>query len=362
MKNATSKEGINNILSEIITNENDNVYFTHICGASCQLFRVEGEGILTSQEIAERGYHDYDFDDEDIFQIWELEDEELRKNIGLDISDDELLKIKEKFCKESTQSFFKNGLYAETTQIRDTASELKGNAKDKIANLISEKGFSLNSRGNMVLILEIPKEYIYGENKENLFQTVEPMKVMSGGSHATIYTNCIPNHFIKSAVIVERGSENEYLVIDNEEFRQVDQQNMMQLFREKLEEYDTLYTEDKFKLYDEAEKLGLDFKKELDDAKARVALRNDMREYFNGKRNLTVEEINARCTALGLDFNNEMAQTRDKKLPIAVNVKENAKNVANTQISRNIQEGQTEVKSNYIEYENPSQLKDVEKQ
>ena len=53
-------------------------------------------------------------------------------NIGLDISDDELLEIKEKFCKESTQSFFENGLYAETTQIRDTASELKGNAKDKM--------------------------------------------------------------------------------------------------------------------------------------------------------------------------------------------------------------------------------------
>ena len=64
-------------------------------------------------------------------------------------------------------------------------------------------------------ILEIPKKYIYGEYKENLFQTVKPMEVVSGGSRATTYTNCIPNHFIKSAVIVERGLENEYLVIDN---------------------------------------------------------------------------------------------------------------------------------------------------
>lgn len=63
MKNATNKEGLNSILSKIITDEENNVYFTHIIGASGKLFRVEGEGILTSKEIAERGYHDYDFDD-----------------------------------------------------------------------------------------------------------------------------------------------------------------------------------------------------------------------------------------------------------------------------------------------------------
>ena len=348
MKNAISKEGLKSILSEIITDEENNIYFTHITGASCQLFRVEGEGILTSKEIAERGYHDYDFDDEDIFQIYELEDEYFRRNIGLEISDDELLELKQKYCEESTQSFFDNGLYAETTEIRDTASELRGNAG---------KGFSYNNRGSMLIVLEIPKGYIYGENKENLFQTVEPMEVESGGARATTYTKCIPNHFIKSAIIVERGVENEYMVVNNEHFRQMDQQdkpNILQIFREKLEKYDSLYTEEQFKLYDEAERLGVDFEKELDAARAKIALKNDMRAYFNGKKDITIEAINARCTELGLDFNNEMAKARDEKLPIATDIKENAQKIADTQLSRDIQTGQTEVKKEYREYENPN--------
>jgi len=361
MKDATSKDEINKILSEIVTNENDNVYFTHICGTGCELFRVEGEGILTSKEIAEKGYKFYDFDDEDVFEIYELEDEKLRKSIGLEITENELLQIKEKYCREATQSFFENGLYAETTQIRDTASELKGDAKSEITNLISGKGFSLNSRGKMVLILEIPKEYIYGEKKDDLFKTAEPMVVMSGGSHLDKYTNCLPNHFIKSAIIVEQGLENEYLVIDNENFRQKNQNNNIKLFRDSLEKYDTLYTEEQFKLYDEAEKLGLDFKKELDSAKARVSLRNDMKAFFNGKKDLTIEEINAKCTELGLDFNNEMTKARDGKLPIATDVKENTQKMANTQLSRDIQEGQAEVKNNYIEYDTPNKDKGVEK-
>lgn len=79
-----------------------------------------------------------------------------------------------------------------------------------------------------------------------------------------------------------------------------------------------------------------------------------MRAYFNGKKDITIEEINERCTALGLDFNVEMAKARDEKLPIATDVKENAQKVADTQLSRDIQEGQAEVKKEYREYENPN--------
>ena len=332
MKNATNKEGLNSILSEIITDEENNVYFTHITGASCRLFLVEGEGLMTSKEIAERGYNDYDFDEEDIFDIWEVEDEYLRKYRGIDISDGELLELKDKFSRESTKSFFENGIYAEATDIKGTASELRGNTRDKITSLtrlVSDKRLCYNDRGSMVLILEIPKEYIYGEKKDKLFQTVESMEVESGSSHVATYTKCIPNHFIKSAIIVGRKLENEYIVIDNEEFRQADQQSVLQLFREKLERYDSLYTEEQFKLYDEAEKLGLDFKKELDDARAKIALRNDMREYFNGKRDITIEEINARCTELGLDFNNEMTIARGENATYTVSKEQIGKRTIN---------------------------------
>ena len=332
MKNATNKEGLNSILSEIITDEENNVYFTHITGASCRLFLVEGEGLLTSKEISERGYNDYDFDEEDIFDIWELEDEYFRKYRGIDISNDELLELKDKFSRESTKSFFENGIYAEATDIKGTASELRGNKKEKITSLtrlVSDKSFCYNDRGSMVLILEIPKVYIYGDKKDELFQTTEPMEVESGSSHAATYTKCIPNHFIKSAVLVGRKLENEYIVIDNEEFRLPDQQSILQLFREKLEGYDSLYTEEQFKLYDEAEKLGLDFKKELEDARARIILKKDMREYFNGKKDITIEEINERCAELGLDFNNEMTIARDENTSYTVSKEQIGKRTIN---------------------------------
>ena len=59
----------------------------------------------------------------------------------------------------------------------------------------------------------------------------------------------------------------------------------------------------------QAEELGLDLKKELDATRTRIALKNDMREYFSGKKDLSM-------------------------------------------LSRNIQAGQTEVKKEYIKYEN----------
>ena len=62
----------------------------------------------------------------------------------------------------------------------------------------------------------------------------------------------------------------------------------------------------------------------------------------------------SQITALGLDFNVEMAKARDEKLPIATDIKENAQKVADTQLSRDIQAGQTEVKKEYREYKNPN--------
>ena len=49
-----------------------------------------------------------------------------------------------------------------------------------------------------------------------------------------------------------------------------------------------------------------------------------------------------------------MAKARDEKLPIATDIKENAQKVADTQLSRDIQAGQTEVKKEYREYKNPN--------
>ena len=144
----------------------------------------------------------------------------------------------------------------------------------------------------------------------------------------------------------------------NNEMQQAKDRNNL---REALESYDKLVTEEQFKLYDESEKLGLDFKKELDSAKARVSLRNDMKAFFNGKKDLTIEEINAKCTELGLDFNNEMTIARDGKLPLATDIKENTQKMANTQLSRDIQDGQAEVKNNYIEYDTPNKDKEAEK-
>ena len=101
------------------------------------------------------------------------------------------------------------------------------------------------------------------------------------------------------------------------------------MFREKLEGYDSLYTEEQFKLYDEAEKLGLDFKKELEDARARIILKKDMREYFNGKKDITIEEINERCAELGLDFNNEMTIARDENTSYTVSKEQIGKRTIN---------------------------------
>jgi len=131
-------------------------------------------------------------------------------------------------------------------------------------------------------------------------------------------------------------------------------ENEIDSFRAQMEGYDELVTEQKFKLYDEAERLGVDFEKELDIARDKIALKNDMRAYFNGKKDITIEEINARCTELGLDFNIEMAKARDEKLPIATDIKGNSQKIADKQLSRVVQAGEIEAKKEYIEYENPN--------
>lgn len=136
--------------------------------------------------------------------------------------------------------------------------------------------------------------------------------------------------------------------------------NEIDSFRAQMEGYVELVTEQKLKLYDKAEQLGVDFEKELDVARDKIALRNDIRAYYNGKKDITIKEINARCTELGLDFYNEMDKARDAKLPIATDIKGKSQKIADKQLSRFVQAGEKEAEKEYREYENPDINKNIE--
>ena len=100
-----------------------------------------------------------------------------------------------------------------------------------------------------------------------------------------------------------------------------------------------------------AGKLGLDIETEIENSTQRNLLRKEMRNYFLGKSEISVEEIDALCSYLGLNYNYEMEDA--KTLPIASEPKKTVKNIATESLARDVRAGSSEIKENSNELVNP---------
>lgn len=142
-------EQIESIVNTILSNDTNKKYFIHRTAISPVFYDVSNGKLYTNKEYVEMyksGEKGYEYVDEFLYPIDDLEARQLRENHVLDvgacwtISEEEYKKIVERNFKEEISAFFEKGLYAVETSLDRTATSLEdGNLHTKLSIEEQEK-------------------------------------------------------------------------------------------------------------------------------------------------------------------------------------------------------------------------------
>ena len=227
-------EQIESIVNTILSNDTNKKYFIHRTAISPVFYDVSNGKLYTNKEYVEMyksGEKGYEYVDEFLYPIDDLEARQLRENHVLDvgacwtISEEEYKKIVERNFKEEISAFFEKGLYAVETSLDRTATSLEdGNLHTKLSieeqrkrlmETLNKVGFGMNtSKGNTLLgvlanreelntllILEIP-DSCFGdlEHITRLFEkSDEVFEIETAYRGVQKLDTVIPREYLKGA-------------------------------------------------------------------------------------------------------------------------------------------------------------------
>lgn len=166
-----TNEQIETIVNTILSDDTSKKYFIHRTAISPVFYNVSNGKLYTNKEYFEMlisGEEGYEYVDEFLYPIDDLEAKQLRENHVLDvgagwtISEEEYKRTAERNFKEEISAFFEKGLYAVETSLDRTATSLEdGNLHTKLSieeqrkrlmETLNQVGFGMNtSKGNTLL-------------------------------------------------------------------------------------------------------------------------------------------------------------------------------------------------------------------